>query len=386
MNDNTNNIPVYAEPEGIDYIIIKVKENVINGDRGGNLYETTRRAWHAKLETAMPYRYVLSVVGGVVQEVYKVSRWYTSPTDAPRIEFEGEVAEFDIRNLFVGKMIPECYRQKGLASPFLYKKKAGANPSSAGGSTANTRAEGERRMHRYTVEITTKGSYDIELASLAGYGDDETIDTFELDTDFVLNYALDQDFELDGLFSLEVKDEDGNEVFKSEEFQDFMYITDCLLASTKEEFVEEMGYDEEDADEYGYDSTISMVGSKKYKEELSNKPEPGLYFFRAHFNKWRTCRFVIEDTEFHAEKFKFIPMGKYICLFRSGWTDMEHVVYVDRFIEPEMSEGNYDYDYTQETYYEYGQKERVYKYDERRGWVPVIDLQGSDTFTLQKIR
>ena len=126
MSNETNNIPVYAEPEGIDYIIIKVKESVINGDRGGNLYETTRRAWRAKLETAMPYRYVLSVVGGVVQEVYKVSRWYTSPEYAPRIEFEGTVAEFDIRNLFVGKMIPECYRQKGLASPFLYKKKDGA--------------------------------------------------------------------------------------------------------------------------------------------------------------------------------------------------------------------------------------------------------------------
>ncbi len=362
MNDNTNNIPVYAEPEGIDYIIIKVKENVINGDRGGNLYETTRRAWHAKLETAMPYKYVLSVVGGVVQEVYKVSRWYTSPTDAPRIEFEGEVAEFSVRNLFVGKMIPECYRQKGLASPFLYKKKAGANPSSAGGSTANTRAEGERRMHRYTVEITTKGSYNIELASLAGYGPDETIDTDELDTDFVLDYALDEDFEANGLFSLEVKDEDGNEVFKSEEFQDFMYSTDCLLASTKEEFMEEMGYDEEEADEDGYDSTISMVGSKKYKEELSNKPERGSYFVRVHCNKWRTCRFVIEDTEFHAEKFKFIPMGKYENLFMDGWTDMKHVVYVDRFIEPEMSEGNYDYDYTQETYDEYGRKECVYAY------------------------
>lgn len=126
MSNETNNIPVYAEPEGVDYIIIKVKESVINGDRGGNLYETTRRAWRAKLETAMPYRYVLSVVGGVVQEVYKVSRWYTSPEYAPRIEFEGTVAEFDIRNLFVGKMIPECYRQKGLASPFLYKKKDGA--------------------------------------------------------------------------------------------------------------------------------------------------------------------------------------------------------------------------------------------------------------------
>ena len=124
MSDDVNKVPVYAEPEGIDYIIIKVKENVINGDRGGNLYETTRRAWRAKLETAKPYKYVLSVVGGIVQEVYSVSRWYTSPTDAPRIEFEGEVAEFNVRNLFVGRMIPECYRQKGLASPFLYKRKS----------------------------------------------------------------------------------------------------------------------------------------------------------------------------------------------------------------------------------------------------------------------
>ena len=123
MSEENNKVPVYAEPEGIDYIIIKVKESVINGEHGGSLYETTRKAWRARLESAMPYKYVLSVVGGIVQEVYHVSRWYTSPTYAPRIEFEGEVAEFNIRNLFVGKMIPECYRQKGLASPFLYKKK-----------------------------------------------------------------------------------------------------------------------------------------------------------------------------------------------------------------------------------------------------------------------
>ena len=152
MNDNTNNIPVYAEPEGIDYIIIKVKENVINGDRGGNLYETTRRAWHAKLETAMPYKYVLSVVGGVVQEVYKVSRWYTSPTDAPRIEFEGEVAEFSVRNLFVGKMIPECYRQKGLASPFLYKKKTS-------GPTADPAAKTETEVQPQVEEVKTNRIY-----------------------------------------------------------------------------------------------------------------------------------------------------------------------------------------------------------------------------------
>lgn len=126
MSDEVNKVPVYAEPDDIDYIIIKVKGNVINGDRGVSLYEATRRAWRAKLESAMPYKYVLSVVGGIVKEVYHVLRWYTSPTEAPRIEFDGEVAEFSVRNLFIGKMIPERYRQKGLASPFLYKKKAAA--------------------------------------------------------------------------------------------------------------------------------------------------------------------------------------------------------------------------------------------------------------------
>jgi len=169
MNDNTNNIPVYAEPEGIDYIIIKVKESVINGDRGGNLYETTRRAWHAKLETAMPYRYVLSVVGGVVQEVYKVSRWYTSPEEAPRIEFEGTVAEFDIRNLFVGKMIPECYRQKGLASPFLYKKKDGA-PVAEPAPAENPEVEALKVAARRKVEeaaIMAKAEADARAAAAA---------------------------------------------------------------------------------------------------------------------------------------------------------------------------------------------------------------------------
>lgn len=169
MNDNTNNIPVYAEPEGIDYIIIKVKESVINGDRGGNLYETTRRAWRAKLETAMPYRYVLSVVGGVVQEVYKVSRWYTSPEEAPRIEFEGTVAEFDIRNLFVGKMIPECYRQKGLASPFLYKKKDGA-PVAEPAPAENPEVEALKVAARRKVEeaaIMAKAEADARAAAAA---------------------------------------------------------------------------------------------------------------------------------------------------------------------------------------------------------------------------
>ncbi len=157
MSDEVNKAPVYAEPEGIDYIIIKVKESVINGERGGSRYETTRKAWRAKLESAMPYQYVLSVVGGIVQEVYHVTRWYTSPTDASRIEFEGEVAEFNVRNLFVGKMIPECYRQKGLASPFLYKKKAGA-PATTPAQEVSAAAQGAEALKAAALKVAEEAA------------------------------------------------------------------------------------------------------------------------------------------------------------------------------------------------------------------------------------
>ena len=110
---------IYIEPSNLDYIIIKTKDEMI-AERG-SLYEATRKAWYAKLETAKPYKYVLSVTQGVVREVYEVEKWQMSG-DSDRIEFIGHVAPEYIKEWFMGKMIPEKYRVKGLASPFLYKK------------------------------------------------------------------------------------------------------------------------------------------------------------------------------------------------------------------------------------------------------------------------
>ena len=39
-----------------------------------------------------------------------------------RIGFHGHPAPVDIRNLFVGKMIPDMYCKKGCRTPFMYKK------------------------------------------------------------------------------------------------------------------------------------------------------------------------------------------------------------------------------------------------------------------------
>ena len=116
---NTLERPVYEEPDDLDYVIIKTTRNAVNNN--GSLYEATRRAWRANLDRAKKVNIVLSVIGGIVREVYEVSEWYRSPESESRIEFYGKPAKDEIANLFRGKMIPENYRKKGMSSPFLYK-------------------------------------------------------------------------------------------------------------------------------------------------------------------------------------------------------------------------------------------------------------------------
>lgn len=107
----------YSEPSE-DYIIIKTTTEAIN--IGGSLYEATRKSWVASLDRAQKYQYVLSVVYGIVKEVYEVSKWYKEANG--RVAFEGKTATNEELCKLIGKRIPEKYRKKGLSNPFLYKK------------------------------------------------------------------------------------------------------------------------------------------------------------------------------------------------------------------------------------------------------------------------
>lgn len=51
----------------------------------GSLYDATRKAWRANLELASKIKIVLSVIGGIVREVYEVDEWYRST------EFDGRI-------------------------------------------------------------------------------------------------------------------------------------------------------------------------------------------------------------------------------------------------------------------------------------------------------
>lgn len=109
----------YAEPE-VDYILIKVRSTVL-AENCNNLYETTRKAWRADLNNAKNYNYVLAAVDGVVRGVYTELTWYNS-IEQNRIEFTGKECEEDWVKDILGKRIPEQYRKKGAANPFMYKK------------------------------------------------------------------------------------------------------------------------------------------------------------------------------------------------------------------------------------------------------------------------
>lgn len=108
---------VYEEPSE-DYIIIKIKADTIA--TAGSLYEATRQAWVASLERAEKYKYVLSVVGGIVREVYEVKNWYKE--ESGKIAFTGKESANEELHSLIGWLIPEEYRQRGASNPFLYKK------------------------------------------------------------------------------------------------------------------------------------------------------------------------------------------------------------------------------------------------------------------------
>ena len=112
-------LETYTEPD-VDYVLIKVKSNVL-ANNNNNLYETTRKAWRADLNNAKKYNYVFAAVDGIVKNVYAELTWCDS-NEANRIEFTGKECSEDWVKDIIGKKIPEHYRKKGAANPFMYKK------------------------------------------------------------------------------------------------------------------------------------------------------------------------------------------------------------------------------------------------------------------------
>jgi uncharacterized protein len=93
-----------------------------------SLYEATRYAWRIDEKKARRAEIVVAVCRGMIVAVFEAEDWLpATPANFPdreavpgRYGFIGHEAPSQIRNLYVGKRIPDSYRKKGAANPIKY--------------------------------------------------------------------------------------------------------------------------------------------------------------------------------------------------------------------------------------------------------------------------
>lgn len=110
----------FEDRKDISYMIIKIRRDKLESN-GNEVYETVYKSWKVNKDKVDSIKYVLAVCEQVVLEVYEVNEWKPSKENPGRYEFKGDATtDKEISNYFKNKLIPEKYRQKGMASPTLY--------------------------------------------------------------------------------------------------------------------------------------------------------------------------------------------------------------------------------------------------------------------------
>lgn len=93
-----------------------------------SLYEATRYAWKISRRKAMQAEVILATLRGLIVGAFVADDWlpataenFPGHPDAPgRLAFIGRKAPSDIRELYVGKRVPDEYRKRGAANPIKY--------------------------------------------------------------------------------------------------------------------------------------------------------------------------------------------------------------------------------------------------------------------------
>lgn len=109
-------------------VVIKINKSYHDNMSAEELYDYTRGIWRRKIESVSEAEYALSVVFGLVVEVFEIDRWMpatqaafkTRTCDparaANRIAFVGRVADDGVRSKYVGKSVSNLY-EFGEANP-----------------------------------------------------------------------------------------------------------------------------------------------------------------------------------------------------------------------------------------------------------------------------
>lgn len=113
-----------------DLVVIKINRTYYDGMSAEALYDYTRGIWKRSIKSVSVADYALSVVYGIVVEVYKIDHWMpaseakftTRKVDpkkaAERIAFTGKVAPDSVRDRYVGKSVAYLFKN-GAANPVI---------------------------------------------------------------------------------------------------------------------------------------------------------------------------------------------------------------------------------------------------------------------------
>jgi hypothetical protein len=93
-----------------------------------SLYDATRYAWKISKAKAKQAEVILATQQGLIVGAFIAHDWleataanFPGRAEAPgRLGFIGQEAPADIRNLYVGKRVPDEYRKRGAANPIKY--------------------------------------------------------------------------------------------------------------------------------------------------------------------------------------------------------------------------------------------------------------------------
>jgi hypothetical protein len=93
-----------------------------------SLYDATRYAWKISRSKAKQAEVILATLQGLIVGAFVADDWldatatnFPGREDVPgRLGFVGREAPADIRELYVGKRVPDEYRKRGAANPIKY--------------------------------------------------------------------------------------------------------------------------------------------------------------------------------------------------------------------------------------------------------------------------
>ena len=188
----------------------------------------------------------------------------------------------------------------------------------------------------FTVELSTKGAFDVEIALI----EDEEIEVETLSINdaeellrngkYLTSGAFSDDFPLP--FRLVVYDENHREFFKRESVNDILFIHEAESVL--------------DDDDFTSNANLQIVVQEWEKcwEKERDAVIPGVYVVARHEMKWLTYRFVVEDDVFDPGKLFFVKDKKLEGLVYDDMTEPNHIFYDNKFVDVEdCSESSEEY-------------------------------------------